>query len=161
MPEDQPGSPRECAREVLDGVPAVMRFIRARMRSSRAPGLSVPQFRSLVFIDRAAQAALGEVAEHLGLAPASVTKLVDGLEGRGLVQRGPSDKDRRRILLTLTAPGRRMMETARGEALDGLASILSALPAADRRTVSAAMRTIRRTFAGVEPRETGGSIGHP
>ncbi len=154
-------SSRECAREVLDAVPAVMRFIRSRMRMRRAPGLSVPQFRSLAFIDRVAEAALGDVAGHLGLAPASVTKLVDGLEDRRLVRRSPSVSDRRRVLLTLTASGRRMMESARGEALSGLASILSALPAADRRKVSAAMRTMRRSFVAAEAEETGGRHGHP
>jgi DNA-binding MarR family transcriptional regulator len=155
MREDRGGTPWECAREVLDAVPSVMRFIRARMRASRAPGLSVPQFRSLAFIDRTQQAALGDVAGHLGLAPASVTKLVDGLEDRRLVQRGASSSDRRRVLLTLTASGKRMMEKARGEALAGLASALGAFSAKDLRTVSEAMKTMRRGFSAAAPRKKG------
>jgi DNA-binding MarR family transcriptional regulator len=160
MPQDKSGSQWECAREILDAVPAVMRFIRVRMRSSRAPGLSVPQFRSLAFIDRAARAALGEVAEHLGLAPASVTKLVDGLEGRRLVQRGASASDRRRVLLTLTSSGKRMMEKARGEALSGLASVLSGFSEADLRTVSGAMRAMRRGFCAAATDKKGDARGH-
>ncbi|MGA2378038.1 MAG: MarR family transcriptional regulator, partial [Spirochaetia bacterium] len=61
----------ECAREVLDVVPSVMRFIRTEMRSHRALDLTVPQFRSLVIIERAAGTSLTGVAEHLGLTPPS------------------------------------------------------------------------------------------
>jgi len=55
--EDEP------AREVLDAVPTVMRFIRAQMRGHRALGLSVPQFRTLVYIERTGGTSLGGVAD--------------------------------------------------------------------------------------------------
>ena len=42
----------ECARQLLDTTPQVMRFIRAEMRSHRGHDLSVPQFRTLTFINR-------------------------------------------------------------------------------------------------------------
>ena len=38
-------SPDDCAREVLEVVPLIMRAIRTDMRSHRTPDLSVPQFR--------------------------------------------------------------------------------------------------------------------
>jgi DNA-binding MarR family transcriptional regulator len=78
---------KDCAREILDVKPVVMRFIRAEMRRHRAPGLSVPQFRTLVFIERSEGSSLGTVAEHLGLTPPSACKLVDGLRERRLIFR--------------------------------------------------------------------------
>ena len=60
-------------------MPSVMRFIRTEMRSHRALALGVPQFRSLVLIERTAGTSLTGVAAQLGLTPPSASKLVDGL----------------------------------------------------------------------------------
>ena len=57
----------ECARELLEVVPLVMRDIRTQMRSERTPDLTVPQFRTMLFIDRNMGASLSEVAEHIGI----------------------------------------------------------------------------------------------
>src|SRR3954447_10301930 len=58
--------PLACARTMLDGLPLVMWFIRQHMRRHRTRGLSVPQFRALVLIDRFPEASLSAIAEHLG-----------------------------------------------------------------------------------------------
>lgn len=141
------GDSSQCARSVLETVPAVMRFIRSQMRSRRAADLSVPQFRSLAFIDRKGESSLGEVAEHLGLTPASVSKMVDVLEARRLLSRAHSIRDRRRIVLTLTTDGLKMMKAARAQALEGIASALSALPPHDRSAVARGMRALQSAFA--------------
>ena len=60
-------TPELCAREVMETVPLVMRFIRMEMRSRRAPSLSVPQFRVLTFLSHKPGAPLSSVAEHLGV----------------------------------------------------------------------------------------------
>jgi hypothetical protein len=57
----------QCAREVMETVPLVMRFIHTEMRSRRAPLLSVPQFRVLMFLSGRPGAPLSSVAEHLGV----------------------------------------------------------------------------------------------
>jgi len=59
----------QCAQGVLEVVPVIMRYIRAQMRSHRGAGLSVPQLRTLLFVNRNEGAALGSLAEHLGLTP--------------------------------------------------------------------------------------------
>ncbi len=106
-------SPEECAREVLDVVPLVMRAIRAEMRSHRTPDLSVPQFRALLFLKRNPGASLSAVSDHLGLTPPSASKLVDGLVARGLVARQVSPTDRRRVMLVVTPPGAAILESRR------------------------------------------------
>ena len=137
----------ECAREVLDVVPSVMRFIRTEMRGHRALELSVPQFRSLVFIDRAAGASLGGVAEHLGLTPPSTCKLIDGLSARGMVTRRESPGDRRRVTLEITAEGARALAGARSETQKSLALLLGSLGVEELSTVARAMSALRRAFA--------------
>lgn len=136
----------ECARELLEVVPSVMRFIRAEMRGHRAPSLSVPQFRALVFVERSTGVSLGGVAEHLGLTPPSTCKLVDGLEGRGLVTRTQSPEDRRRVAIELTAAGTRCVADARRETRKSLTGVLLALDAGSLAALTASMGMLRRVF---------------
>jgi MarR family transcriptional regulator for hemolysin len=143
---EMPRNADACAREMLDAVPSVMRFIRTEMRSHRALGLSVPQFRSLVFIEKAAGTSLTGVAEHLGLTPPSVCKLIDGLSNRGMVTRGESTGDRRRVTLEITPEGARALAAARGKTQKSLAHLLGALEAEELATVTRAMSALRRVF---------------
>lgn len=147
-----------CAREVLDVVPSVMRFIRTEMRSHRALGLSVPQFRSLVFIERSAGTSLNGVAAHLGLTPPSVCKLIDGLSNRGMVQRMQSPGDRRRLTIEITAEGAQALARARSAAQKSLSRLLGSLNAEELSIVARAMSDMRRVFApGARPRYEGRS----
>jgi DNA-binding MarR family transcriptional regulator len=136
-----------CAREVLDAVPTVMRFIRSEMRGHRTPGLSVPQFRTLLYIHRNEGASLMSVSGHLGLTPATTSTLVDGLCRRGLLQRGASLMDRRRVTLALTASGRKAMESTLLETQKSLGARLEALQPGEMRTLTEAMHCLRRVFA--------------
>ena len=137
----------ECAREVLDVVPSVMRFIRTEMRSHRALDLSVPQFRSLVFIKRTAGASLSAVAEHLGLTPPSTCKLIDGLCNRGMVTRRESPDDRRRLTLEITAEGAQALASAHSEAQKSLSRLLASMDEGELHTVTRAMSALRRVFS--------------
>ena len=142
-------------------VPSVMRFIRTEMRSHRALGLSVPQFRSLVFIERAAGTSLNGVAAHLGLTPPSVSKLIDGLRARGLVKRQESPGDRRRVTIEITTAGAEALSRARSAALASLSRLLGSLAEEDLSIVSRAMSGLRRIFtAGAQTRSEGISHGN-
>jgi DNA-binding MarR family transcriptional regulator len=141
------GREEQCARELLDTVPSVMRFIRTQMRSHRALDLSVPQFRSLVFVERTGGASLGEMAENLGLTSPSTCTLVDVLEGRGMVARGGSPDDRRRRILTITPKGRKALAQSRAETQKSLSAVLAGLNTGEIAAVTRAMRSLRRVFA--------------
>ncbi len=153
----------ECAREVLEVVPLIMRAIRMEMRGHRTPDLSVPQFRTLAFVGRHPGTALGDVAGHVGLTPPSMSAMIDGLVARGLVIREISSADRRRVTLTLTAAGEALLVSARGAAEARLAERLAALPAAERMVVAQAMRTLRPLFMpGYESKsESGETLNVP
>jgi DNA-binding MarR family transcriptional regulator len=140
-------SPDDCAREVLDVVPVVMRVLRTQMRSHRGPELSVPHFRVLAYLNGNEGASLSEVAEYVGLRLPSMSTLVDVLVTRGLVSREPSTKDRRRVALCLTPLGRSTWATARRATQAGLAKQLEGLPVEQRALVAAAMHALRDLFA--------------
>ena len=138
--------PEESARQLLDVVPLIMRELRSQMRSRRAPGLSVAQFRALVFIDRSRGPSLSDVASHVGLSLPSTNRLVEGLIERDLAVRDDDPSDRRRIRLTLTSKGRKMMETARRGTLDYFARKLSVIGEEDRELVSKALGILQAIF---------------
>jgi DNA-binding MarR family transcriptional regulator len=54
-----------------------------------------------------------ELAQHLHIAPRSVTEVVDALEAKGLVERSPDPGDRRATLVGLTARGREVSDAVR------------------------------------------------
>src|SRR4051812_38600064 len=95
-----------CARAMLDGMPQVMWFIRRQMRRHRTHWLSVRQFRTLVRRDRYPTASLSAVAENLGAALPTASRMVAGLVEKGLVHRRDCPTDRRQVSLGLTAKGR-------------------------------------------------------
>ena len=141
-------TPREeCAREVLDAVPAAMRTIRTQLRMHGGSSLSVPQFRTLLFINRHKGTSISEVADHIGLTLPSMSTLVDGLVTRNYVLRRAYEDDRRRMTLMLTERGDAALRSARKGALTYLTERLKPLPEAQLVTILRAMRILRRVFS--------------
>ncbi len=134
------------AREILDIVPVIMRVIRAEMRNHRSADLAIPQFRTLLFIERNPGSSLLTLANHLGLTPPTVSKMVDGLVLNRLLRREESLKDRRMVTLTLTAQGCTILEKARNGTLASLIDVLSRLTAEEGETVSQAMKLLHGLF---------------
>ena len=135
-----------CAAEILEVVPQVMRTIRGEMRQRRTSGLTVPQFRAMICINRQGQAALVEVAEYLGLTSATTCRMVDDLVGRGLAVSRPSTVDRRRIAVSLTPQGCALLEQAHQGTLARLEELLSSLSPAELAVVSDAIHLLRDAF---------------
>lgn len=141
------GGPDECAHEVLDVVPLAMRIIRKQLRQHSAQLLSVPQFRTLLFIDSNKGASLSEVADHIGLTLPSMSALVDGLVTRSFVIRTTHQDDRRRVDLTLTERGETILHSARKATQDYLKERFSHLSEAERNTIVKGMRIMRQVFS--------------
>jgi DNA-binding MarR family transcriptional regulator len=139
-------SPDACAQEILEVVPAVMRTIRSEMRRHRTADLSVPQFRTLAFINGKVDASLSDVAEHIGLTLPSMSKIVDGLVVRKFVTRQTHPVDRRRMTLALTARGLTALQASRDATRACLAEDLAGLTERQRDTVAQAMEILRPVF---------------
>jgi DNA-binding MarR family transcriptional regulator len=145
-----PFSPDECARELLEVVPPVMRVIRAEMRRQSTPELSVPQFRVLAYLNRSAGGSLSEVADHIGLTRPAMSVLIDGLVNRKLVTRETDPDDRRRLTLTLTRAGQSLYSAAREHTQAALAARLQALPAEKRQALMGSLEELRELFTPEE-----------
>jgi MarR family transcriptional regulator for hemolysin len=123
------------------------------MRNRRSFDLTVPQFRVLGFVNRNEGSSLWEVANHVGLTPPSMSKLVDGLIARGLMARKDDPDDRRRVRLNVTARGQAILETATQETLSYLADKLGDLDADQRAAIDNAMEALRTVFTSPHEQE--------
>jgi len=137
---------QDAARQVLDGVPLVMRTIRTQFRTHHRADISVPQFRAMTYMDRNEGASLSDLAGHIGLTLPSMSKLVDGLVSRKLVTRAAHSGDRRRICLSLTPLGRAELRAAHRSTEKFLADSLSGLAQEDLRSISHAMGILMGLF---------------
>ena len=135
---------------IVDVAPMVMRHIRREMRR-RANGLSVPQFRALLYVYRHEAAGLAEVAEHVGLMPPSASKMMDKLVARGLVLREVPTSDRRRVRLTLTARGRAAVEVARRGTAEELARVVAKLTPEQRAVLVHGLNVLGQLFSERPP----------
>ncbi len=142
-----PVSSEECAHEVLEVVPSVMRAIRAGVRSHRESGLSVPQYRTMSFLRGHRGASLSDLAEHIGLGLPSMSKLVDGLVGRGFITRQEDAADRRRLALCLTERGQAILGVSWSATQTDLAQVLAVLAPRERAVVTEAMQLLRPLFS--------------
>jgi DNA-binding MarR family transcriptional regulator len=139
-------TPEESARELLEVVPLVTREIRSQMRSRGSAELSVPQFRTLAFVNRNKGSSLSEVADHMGLTSPSASALVDGLIERGMMTREENPDDRRRVRLTITSRGQAILKTSTRGTLTYLAKKLSSVSSDDREAIVKTMEILRSVF---------------
>ena len=139
----------ETSRQVLDTVPLVMRTIRTEFRNQRSGDLSVPQFRTLAFINGNDGASLSSLANHIGLTLPSMSKLVDELVNRGLVDREEYRQDRRRICLRLTSQGKNELEVVHNHTQAFLAGKMSSLTNEELTTIARSLQILNDLFVSV------------
>jgi DNA-binding MarR family transcriptional regulator len=136
----------QCARELMETVPQIIQAIRVEMRLGRGTNISIPQFRALRFVQRHPDSALTDLADHLGLTPPSVSKMVDGLVRQDLVNRRESSTDRRRLTLGLTQAGESIVNISRTNAQASLAKTLNCLSESELETIAQAMQLLHPLF---------------
>jgi DNA-binding MarR family transcriptional regulator len=137
----------------MDTVPQVVQAIRVEMRLGRGGNISIPQFRTMRFIQRNPDSSLTGLADYLGLTLPSVSKLVDGLVKQELVLRRESTEDRRKLTLVLTEAGASIVDLARANAQAKLAETLGCLSEAELGIVDQAMELLHPLFARPEKQE--------
>ena len=98
-------TPDQVAVAILETIPASMRVIREQMRSGRAAGLSVAQFRLLLFVRRNPGTSLSGLADHVGTTLPAASQMVERLVRAGLVSRVQHPEERRRVELRLSDTG--------------------------------------------------------
>jgi DNA-binding MarR family transcriptional regulator len=127
-PDPSPdATPERCATQLMDAIPLVMRVIRTEMRSQSASLLSVPQFRTLAFLDRHPGSSLSDLAEHLGVTRATASAMTERLVQRDFIDRAGHPTERRQVVLKLTADGTSYLQQIRATTRTKIAGLLTSL----------------------------------
>ena len=99
-------------------------------------GVSIVQLRALTVLRDLGTANLGRLAEDMGVALSTASRLVDRLVRAGLIERVECKEDARGFFAAITDEGRRVFDEARGTHLDGVRErFLSHFSAAELRTL--------------------------
>jgi DNA-binding MarR family transcriptional regulator len=125
---------------------------RARGRAAaeaEREGLSVAQFGllfSFVELGRGDVLPVGALADAAGIAQPTATRMLDGLERQGVIERRPSAEDRRSVSVALTPAGRRLLNRKRKLVEEKRRAVFESLDAADRESAARLLRTLAATI---------------
>jgi DNA-binding MarR family transcriptional regulator len=119
--------------------PALLQVGRELRREARALGVSPEQVSLLVAIKRAPGVGIRDLAAGERISPPAMTKHIDRLERDGLVARTPSDDDRRRVGISLTDEGQRLLRRVRSRRTVWLAKRLAGLTKEELAAIEAAV----------------------
>jgi DNA-binding MarR family transcriptional regulator len=124
--------------------PALLQVGRELRREARALGISPEQVSLLVAIRKTPGIGIRELARRERISAPAMTKHVDRLERDGLVARTPSAADRRRVGITLTEAGQRLLRRVRSRRTVWLAQRMRVLTAAELEAVNAAVAPLMK-----------------
>jgi DNA-binding MarR family transcriptional regulator len=124
--------------------PVLLQVGRELRREAREVGISPEQVSLLVAIKYAPGIGVRELAARERVTPPALSNHVDRLERDGLVSRTPSASDRRRVGLTLTDEGQRMLRRVRSRRTAWLATRLRGLSSEELGAVEAAVEPLSR-----------------
>lgn len=130
--------------EVADRLrPVLLQVGRELRREARKAGISPEQVSLLVAIKYTPGVGVRELATRERVSAPAMSKHVDRLERDGLVMRTPSSEDRRRVGLTLTDEGQRVLRRVRSRRTAWLAARLGGLTGEQLRAIEAAIEPLR------------------
>ena len=119
-------------RELAFVINDVARLLRTYADQRAAQfGMTRAKWAVLARLDRFEGLKQAELAEMLDLQPISLTRLLDGLAGNGLIERRPDPEDRRAKRLFLTPAARPLLEQLTELGEDLMETALAGLPPGD------------------------------
>jgi DNA-binding MarR family transcriptional regulator len=120
-------------------------LLRRRLRQRPVDGeLTFPETAALGRLDRGGPAAAADLARQEQISPQSMGATLAELEGRGLVTRHPDPDDGRRILLSISAAGRRELNRRRNARVEQLTAGLAEFTESELAQLAAAAPLIER-----------------
>jgi DNA-binding MarR family transcriptional regulator/GNAT superfamily N-acetyltransferase len=138
----------------VDRVRAFNRFYTRRIGALREGLLGsphpLPEARLLYELGQRGQCTASELGRDLDLDPGYLSRLVQSLKRRGLVQAKPAPEDARRSLLSLTSSGRRSFSTLDARSRQEVSAMLANLPAGEQARLVGAMNKVA-SLLGAEP----------
>ena len=124
--------------------PPLLKLARELRRETRSLGVTGGQATLLYLIHKSPGIGARELAELEAVSTPAMSGYLDRLEAAGLVARTRSGADRRRVGLTLTPEGARVLRSVRSRRTAWLATRLKALQPEERAAVAAAVEPLQK-----------------
>ena len=145
---------KTAATEIGQLYPAVYRRSHVSRRPVGGSDLTPRMLGVLHHLSASGPLTLGELATHLGLSKATATELVTRVQERGLVDRMRDERDRRRVYVWLTEPGRQRADShARVLADDELLAAVGRMTPNARKSLINGLRALLAAADKKEPKD--------
>lgn len=133
----------ESAREILRALRRILRVVDLHgRRLAQHHGLTGPQLICLREIRRSGPLNPGQLARSVSLSPATITGILDRLEGRALVSRRRRNRDKRQVLVQLTDQGTELLSQVAPPLQERFVERLAELETANREQVAASLEQV-------------------
>ncbi len=133
--------------EINNSLRHLIQILQTRSKKIRKEtGITGPQLLAMKTLSESPGISISDLARRIYLHPATVVGLVDRLEGRSLVVRKRSKKDRRQVNVMLTAKGKNALRKAPGTAQASIGAGLEALPDRKLKRLSVSLTQLVRIF---------------
>ena len=140
-----PGPSEERALSLAEGLNSVaIHLVRRLRRADVALGVGSSRLSALAVLVFGGPQSLGELASAEQVTPATMSRVVSGLEADGLAVRRLNLKDRRSLRITATPRGRRLMYRGRRLRVERLADRLQDLTLGDLGQLERGVEILRR-----------------
>jgi len=131
------------SQRVLDAIRRIVQILRVSSRACELEyGLSAAQLFVLQKLNESGAASVNELAARTRTHQSSVSVVAHRLVERGLIDRGSSNGDARRVVLSLTEAGRRLIERSPEPAPQRLLRAVEQLPKRSRHQLAALLEQI-------------------
>jgi MarR family transcriptional regulator, organic hydroperoxide resistance regulator len=148
------GSEVEAFTAALDDFMRALRTARGRFnRAPLVPELSASQFHLLEPLATSpGPLPMSALADEAGVAPPTASRMLDSLVKRGIAERTPAQVgDRRRVEITLTAEGRKLVAAKRAIIARTREQVFHSLSPSERRAASRLLHSLAAAIDDLHP----------
>ncbi|MGH3628793.1 MAG: MarR family transcriptional regulator [Sciscionella sp.] len=146
------GVRQETVDEVLTATRALI-AVSARSLGTLAEELSTAQYRALVVLASRGPQRMMDLAWLLQVNPSTAGRMADRLVRKGFLRRHRARADRRIVMVSLTARGRRILDEATAARRVMIAEMLARLSAEQQRAAAVALRELSRAAGEIPDSE--------
>ena len=126
---------------------AAIHLLRRIRREDRASGIGPAQLSALSVLVFGGRMSLGDLAAAEQVRPPTMVRIVQALSQEGLATAESDKEDRRKVVISATARGRKLMLLARQRRVRVLAGLIAGINRSEREQLNDAVKVIRELLS--------------
>ena len=155
---DERADERTAAVEEASALRVALVRIQRQLRAKSGSDLTPSQSSALARIEKAGPVRLGSLAELEGSTAATISRVVDSLADRQLIERVPDPLDGRASLVRLSLQGGALLHDLRARNTEALRGALAELTDEEQRAVRRAIPVLERLSDLLHSSDRGGAV---